>query len=240
MTTATHSDARTTLNFIFDLLVPKNLARRRLYVYCASLLALSLTACTTTPPIIIPPSATETLTDVPQAWVRDFPADLNGVRLHAYEDCLFVTGRKRQGSQSLRTQLCMEPLTGDIRWVHERPIQSDAQQVDEYLFADQHLIYANRQSVTVIRRSDGKQVWTFEDKDSRAIFRTSMVGDNLLLSLGNETLAMIQIATGKRLGQWSMEGRALKQAALTASGPVAVLIQAPQGDQEQALLQGAL
>lgn len=162
----------------------------------------------------------------PESWTRSFPADLGQVRLHAQEDCLFVTGRRGPSPQAPRAHLCLDPRSGEIRWVHEFTPASASRQEEQYFFTDQHLIYADRQVVLAVRRDDGQEAWRYTDPHHRPIYGAFVQGDHMALSLNNETLALLDTRSGQWRRHFALQGQALKQlAAAGEQGLYALLVQ---------------
>ncbi len=199
-------------------------ARRRGLALVVAALAAMASGCPKPPPILNP-----RLVDKPEGignptWTTTLPADLTRVRLHAHQDCVFVTAEKDTALQPTRVQLCVDPMSGEVAWVNTVELSGGIQQADTYFVTDNHLVYVNRAEAIGVARKTGKISWRFKDEGGLPIYSAFVEGGALVLSLGNRKLAVLDADSGAWVRGFALKDDALKQIVRVERGLLALLV----------------
>ena len=116
----------------------------------SAIVLLALCAGCPKPPPRLPDSLPEAqLPPTNPEWTRDLPATLREVRLHAAQDCVFVTGVDTAAGSD-RTQICVDSLSGEPKWAHSDPVHSAVHAVDTYFILDTCLLHAWREGLVCV------------------------------------------------------------------------------------------
>lgn len=205
--------------------------------FLIALVALGLLAgCPKPPPKLPDPVPAEELPPPNPEWTRDLPPTLTDVRLHAAQDCVFVTGV--DSSTTDRVQICADALTGETRWSHLDSVVSAAHAVDSYFVLEKCLLHAWRERLVCVERTEGKELWSFAGKEGESLYATYVSGETVVVSVDNHRLAVLEGGTGKLVREIPVEDDPLKALATTERGPVAIIVDVRPGDVGEAALAG--
>jgi hypothetical protein len=188
--------------------------------------AVGLALCLGCPkPPELPSPAPETVFEPDPSWVRDFPANLTQVRLHGSSDCVFVTGI---GTDEVRVQMCVDPRTAETRWTHQITGAGGPHAVDDYAILGDKLLYASHRELLCLG-ADGRVAWRYKGGKGRALYATFVAEDVVVVSVGNEELAVIGKDDGVVRNTIPLEDDALKALVRTADATIAIVVEVEAG-----------
>lgn len=219
-----------------------NFLKRHLAPLAATVLvATMLSACPKPPPIPRYSSAPTADGDAnaPQGerrapmWNVPMAASLEEVRLHAFDDCVFITATREAAEGVERVQLCVDPVKGEVRWDHSVAVAIRSQSQEHYLMLPEHFIYADTTRIVALKRATGEVAWERPSTDGMSLYSIFKADDGqLAVSYGNQELVILNADDGQWIRGFALEDAAIKHVTKLGDKTLALVIKVPQSAQQ--------